>query len=519
MPGEVVRVYPASGAVAMLPLTPANNWTPTILFCGGSNMPSDDYGNYSNPAINTWLYPASQDCQRITPEPADGSSPVYVQDDDMIQGRTMGQFIILPDGTLLVINGALNGTAGYADKTGQTPTLGQMPYAMSLASGPVFSPNIYNPNAPQGSRWSSAGMPSSTIPRLYHSSAILLPDGSVFVAGSNPNVDVNLTAPFPTTYSAEIYFPSYFSATTRPMPSGVPNTLSYGGNPFDITIPASSYSGSAVTAADSVIVSVIRTGFTTHAMNMGQRFLQLNNTYTINQDRSITLHVSQMPPNPNIFQPGPAFLYVTVNGIPSNGSYVIVGSGNVGPQPISLVGALPANIQLNVTGTASPGSTGGKASKSMTAVEVGIIIGGVAALGILGALVGIWLARRRRASADRDVAAYGNVNSGPDSFNAKDSNGMGGMGVMSSMGMGMGGAAAGAMLRGTPKGVGIRDSDSSMVPLAQAVSSPYGDHHWSHSSASINAPYPYYDYDGAGQEEFNPYAAPPRMSYGGNSIR
>jgi len=118
MPNNVARVYPASGAVAMLPLTPANNWTPTVLFCGGSDMPADAYGNYSYPAINTWLYPASQDCQRITPEPTDGSSPIYVQDDNMLQGRTMGQFIILPDGKLLVINGGANGTAGYA--TGRT---------------------------------------------------------------------------------------------------------------------------------------------------------------------------------------------------------------------------------------------------------------------------------------------------------------------------------------------------------------------------------------------------------------
>ncbi|EEB99717.1 hypothetical protein MPER_00542, partial [Moniliophthora perniciosa FA553] len=35
MPEGIARVYPASGAVAMLPLTPANNYNPTIIFCGG----------------------------------------------------------------------------------------------------------------------------------------------------------------------------------------------------------------------------------------------------------------------------------------------------------------------------------------------------------------------------------------------------------------------------------------------------------------------------------------------------
>jgi len=115
MPGEVVRVYPASGAVAMLPLTPANNYTPTVLFCGGSNMTDSQWGNYSWPVIDTFYYPASADCQRLTPEPTDGSTPAYVQDDDMLEPRTMGQFIILPNGKLLIVNGGENGTAGYSE--------------------------------------------------------------------------------------------------------------------------------------------------------------------------------------------------------------------------------------------------------------------------------------------------------------------------------------------------------------------------------------------------------------------
>lgn len=32
-------------------------------------------------------------------------------------------------------------------------------------------------------------MGASTVPRLYHSTAILLPDGSIMTAGSNPNAD------------------------------------------------------------------------------------------------------------------------------------------------------------------------------------------------------------------------------------------------------------------------------------------------------------------------------------------
>lgn len=42
---------------------------------------------------------------------------------------------------------------------------------------------------------------------------------------------------------------------------------------------------------------------------MGQRFVQLDSTYTGNPDGSATLHVSQLPPNPAVLAPGPARTY------------------------------------------------------------------------------------------------------------------------------------------------------------------------------------------------------------------
>ena len=485
MPNGVARVYPASGATAMLPLTPANNWTPTILFCGGSAMSADDYGNYSFPAINTWDFPASNDCQRITPEPTDGSSPTYVQDDDMIQGRTMGQFIILPNGKMLVVNGGANGTAGYATATGQTPNIGLMPFAESLASGPIGQPAIYDPNASAGSRWSNTGLATSSIARLYHSSAMLLPDGSVMIAGSNPNIDVNTTAIYPTTYKAEYFYPSYFSAKLRPQPSGIPQTLSYGGNSFDITIPASSYSGSGNTAAANATVVLTRGGFTTHAMNMGQRYLQLNNTYTVNSDGSITLHTAQVPPNPSLLTPGPALLWVTINGIPSNGTMVQVGNGQIGTQPTSAASSLPNSVQLSsASGSGSGSKTGGtNGVTSHTGVLIGGIAGAVAVIGILGALFGICLARRRRAAANKSLSA---------SYSMGSTAGMGDAGAIGAKGM--------------------RGSDSSSFMPLQDNSSMA----WNASSANLNSPYK----DDLGerpsmassQQEFNPYLEnSPRM--------
>ncbi|KAH9985645.1 glyoxal oxidase [Russula compacta] len=364
MPGQIVRVYPASGANAMLPLTPVNNYTPTILFCGGQVMDDASWGNYSYPSVDTWTLSASSQCHRITPEPTDGSAPAYVQDDSLPIGRTMGQFIALPDGTLLVINGAEYGTAGYAQRTGTTTTFGAMPFGESLATGPVGQPAIYNPNAPAGSRWSTVGLSSSNIPRMYHSSAVLLPDGSVMVAGSNPNIDVNLTTNYPTTYTAEYFYPPYFAAKTRPVPQNIPSTLSYGGNSFDITIPPSSYTNSANDAARNTTIWLIRQGFTTHAMNMGQRIMQLNNTFTVQDNGTIVLHTSQPPPFPNIFQPGPAFLFVTISGIPSNGTYVVIGNGQIGKQPTSPASALPLSV-LSTQSSTSTNSTERNSAKAV----------------------------------------------------------------------------------------------------------------------------------------------------------
>lgn len=41
---------------------------------------------------------------------------------------------------------------------------------------------------------------------------------------------------------------------------------------------------------------------------MGQRYVQLNSTATLNSDGTGTLHVSQVPPNAAILAPGPAYI-------------------------------------------------------------------------------------------------------------------------------------------------------------------------------------------------------------------
>ena len=83
---------------------------------------------------------------------------------------------------------------------------------------------------------------------------------------------------------------------------------------------------------------------------MGQRMVVLNMTYTGFSNNSATLHVSQVPPNPAILAPGPALLFVVVNGVPSVGVQVMVGSGQIGPQTILAIGHTPASSIIRTGG-------------------------------------------------------------------------------------------------------------------------------------------------------------------------
>jgi len=443
-------------------------------------MPDNDWGNYGGPNADTWTVTASSDCRRLTPEPSDASQPAYIQDDDMLEPRTMSQFIFLPTGKLLLLNGGQKGTAGYALGTPNTPDA-QMPFGRSLATDPVLRPVIYDPEAPKGSRWSTQGLSASKIPRLYHSTAILLPDGSVIVAGSNPNPDVNTSTYYNTEYRADVFFPPYFSSTVRPSPQNLPKTLSYGGSSFDISIPSASYTGNGNDAADVTIVTLVRGGFTTHAMNMGQRFLQLNNTYTVNKNGSITLHVAQLPPNPNLFQPGPALLYVCINGIPSTGKLVIVGNGLIGPQPTSDASQLPASVRFDGTVTGGSSATATASASSNKTLLIAGIAGAVVLLGLIAAIAGICVARRKRARAEKPTYSMDKIK--PLGFTA------GGVRSMHYS----------------------RDSSATestvFAPLANRKETEYNEA-WDSSTANLHAPYAPYRDDGT------PSALGSRPSFG-----
>jgi hypothetical protein len=211
IPNGVRVTYPMAGTGILLPLTPENNYAPEILLCGGSTV-DDRKPGYEISSQDS----ASSQCSRMVLT-EEGIAAGW-QLEQMPQARTMPDAILLPTGKVLILNGARTGISGYGNVLNQV--------GASNADNPVFTPVLYDPTAPAGLRFSSAGMPTSDIPRLYHSVATLTPSGTIMIAGSNPNLDRS-EVKYGTEYRVEWLSPPYMAAS-RPEFSNAPKKIGFG---------------------------------------------------------------------------------------------------------------------------------------------------------------------------------------------------------------------------------------------------------------------------------------------------
>jgi hypothetical protein len=205
------------------------------------------------------------------------SSPVWRQVASMAFTRTYHNTTLLPDGNVLVTGG---GTT--TDATG---------VANAILPAELWSPD--------GQTWTT--LASMNAPRLYHSEALLLPDGRIAVSGGGRfSDDTEVTDQF----SAELFAPPYLFKGSRPVITSAPSTLSYG----------QTFTVQTLDAARIAKVSLIRFGSVTHGINMSQRFLKLS--FSI-PPGTASLTVTA-PANANLAPPGNYMLFlVDTNGVPS----------------------------------------------------------------------------------------------------------------------------------------------------------------------------------------------------------
>ena len=153
IPNGVRVTNPLDGTAILLPLSPPN-YIPEVLVCGGTNI--SDSIPFQEISSQT---PASDQCSRIVLT-EEGIEQGWILE-RMLEPRVMPELLHLPNGQLLIVNGAQTGTAAISST--------KDPVGNSNADHPAFTPSLYNPNAPLGQRISNAGMPTTNIPRMYHS--------------------------------------------------------------------------------------------------------------------------------------------------------------------------------------------------------------------------------------------------------------------------------------------------------------------------------------------------------------
>jgi hypothetical protein len=202
-------------------------------------------------------------------------SPHWRQTASMAFPRTQHNLTLLADGTVLTIGGGTNSDVFDPD-------------------APVMTPELWDPATETYKL-----MAPQQRPRIYHSTALLLPDGRVLSAGGGRWG--------PSYLDAQFYSPPYLFKGPRPTITSAPATVGYAANFFVGTSDAANIS----------TVTLLRLGSVTHAFNTNQRFLKL--TF---QPGGGGLTV-QAPSTANLAPRGHYMLFILdANGVPSVASIV-----------------------------------------------------------------------------------------------------------------------------------------------------------------------------------------------------
>lgn len=290
------RLYPNSSTSVLLPLLPKEEYRPeTMLIGGGAVDRYPHWGNWNDPAFDD---AATAGCHRLI---LDDPAATWRDTAPMSAPRIMGDAVLLPDRTVFVVNGAVSGYAG-----------GNAADGVTQPENAVFAPEIYDPAA---DRWQT--MRPAAQPRLYHASALLLPDATVLVAGSDQKVrrdrgpgdwvsrERDRYCAQSYDFTLERFIPPYLERGPRPAIEAVDERLRYGVR-FAVTVSGIDDPATPLEAA------LVAPGAVTHGNNMSQRLIGL--AIVAREGQRLTL---EAPPRPEIAPPGPYMLFLLAGGVPS----------------------------------------------------------------------------------------------------------------------------------------------------------------------------------------------------------
>ncbi|XP_058096276.1 aldehyde oxidase GLOX-like [Magnolia sinica] len=296
MPGEGPRNYPSTGSSVMLPLDHAYGFRKVeIMICGGAVS-----GAYESAKKRIFLKGLSS-CGRMV---ITRKTPKWLME-EMPGPRLLNDMVILPTGDILIINGAKHGCAGW-----------------NVAATPSLKPYLYKPMKRVGKRFSV--LKSTHIPRMYHSSAILLPDGRVLVAGSNPQKRYTFSGvEFPTELRLQAFVPYYMGKFFDNKRASNLSILHQSGKmgvrygeEFSVQFELRRRPSKVV------VFHVYAPPFVTHSISMNQRMLKLRCKRMVRREDGEVIAVLVAPPSPNVAPAGYYLLTVVNEGIPSKASWV-----------------------------------------------------------------------------------------------------------------------------------------------------------------------------------------------------
>ncbi|KAK9750837.1 hypothetical protein RND81_02G225400 [Saponaria officinalis] len=303
MPSGDKRNYPSTGSSALLPITVESSLE--ILICGGAHPTAFDLAQIYGVHVA-----ASTTCGRMV---ITDPNPRWKME-EMPMPRVMPDMVILPTGDILIINGAGNGTAGWEN-----------------ADNPVLNPVLYRVKVPDPGRRFLVLNPTE-IPRMYHSSAVLLSNGRVLVGGSNPHRTYNFSrvVKYPTELSLEGFNPPYMDPRYGPFRPSILTVETEGkvvnyGQMVGINFVVGEYKGEELGLA----VNLILPPFTTHSNGMNQRLIVVKKERVDRLSEDAYKVTVRMPENVNVAVSGWYMLFVVHAGVPSHGVWIQLKRSNM----------------------------------------------------------------------------------------------------------------------------------------------------------------------------------------------